>query len=276
MATVILQRTWRAEDEPGAASEAARRHLERLAYEVVETAPVLLLRRGSDWGSRFSAAPRSWLAELQLAIHPGARRGSEVLANLTVTVPGEPVSERDRKALETELDGIVAALTGQPVPPPQARAQVAAQQATARRVHSAAVWFYLIAAMSIINSLMVVANLRATFLAGLGATQLVDALAGSLSQGVDGGALMLLQGIALVLNLAIAAVFALVGWLGSHGSRRAFYVGMLLFALDALILVFIKDYVGVVYHLFVLYMLYNGLRAGGQPPTHNKTGRSRS
>ena len=64
----------------------------------------------------------------------------------------------------------------------------------------------------------------------------------------------------LALDLLAAAVFILFGVFANKGHRWAFIVGMVLFALDGLIFLLAQDWIGVGFHVFVLYCFFRGLK----------------
>jgi hypothetical protein len=275
MTSVTLERKCTTKEPPEHAVETARKYLERLTFAVLHGQPALVMRRGSDWGSRYSAAPRSWLSEIRLSVQPRSPAGSSIAATLEVTSPSAVVSSRDRAALDQEMDGLVAALTGE-VPERQVTRddRMAVVEKTNRARHAAS-WFYVIAAMSLINSLLSVYQANASFLAGLGVSQLIEAASLALRESANPRSSVVILGAGLMLNVVVSAAFALFGLLASRGSRRAFVVGMVIFGLDTVLVLWFRDYVGIVYHLIVLHLLFSGLRAGRDAGTKPKTGSAR-
>jgi len=85
------------------------------------------------------------------------------------------------------------------------------------------------------------------FIIGLGFTQVIDYELGGTT--------------ALLLDLLIAGLFVLFGVFATKGHRWAFVVGMVLFALDGLILLLRSNWLGVAFHVFVLYCLFRGFTA---------------
>ncbi|MGH9777159.1 MAG: hypothetical protein ACRD5I_01985 [Candidatus Acidiferrales bacterium] len=136
------------------------------------------------------------------------------------------------------------------------------QQAQARlqlegQFKSGAAWFYWIAGLSCINSLVQMEGGTWGFIVGLGITQAIDAI----MKEAGGGAA---RTIGTVITVIIAGVFVLFGVFAQRRQAWAFYVGMTLYALDGLIFVLVGDWLGVGFHALVLYFLYRGLTA------HNK------
>jgi hypothetical protein len=140
-----------------------------------------------------------------------------------------------------------------------------------RRVKSGANNFYWIAALSVINSFVYIFGGGITFVVGLGLTQIVDGLASGVAGGVPGAA-ALIRAVGIVINVGIAGVFAFFGFMAGRNRRWAFLVGMLLYALDTVLVLVFKDYLGFLFHLFFLFLLFGGLSALGKlrkvlPPT---------
>jgi predicted MFS family arabinose efflux permease len=67
-----------------------------------------------------------------------------------------------------------------------------------------------------------------------------------------------------MLSIMIAGLFALFGYFASQGKRWAFHAGMVLYAVDGLIMLYFADWIGVLFHGFFLWGLFGGLRALGQ------------
>lgn len=118
------------------------------------------------------------------------------------------------------------------------------------QVKSGASWFYWIAALSLVNSIVAFTGSDWRFIIGLGVTQIIDAL------GHEGGG----KFVALALDLMAAGVLVLFGVFGSKGHLWAFIVGMVLFALDGVIFLLVQDWIGVAFHAFVLYCLFRGFQ----------------
>lgn len=136
---------------------------------------------------------------------------------------------------------------------------VPAHIVAAARVRSGASWFYWIAGLSLINSAVVIFGGNFHFVIGLGLTAVVDALAKS--AGNVGSVLD------VIINGCIAGVFFLFGSFARKAQKWAFIVGMTVYALDALLLLMVKDILSVGFHAYALYAIYRGFSAIGQ--AHN-------
>jgi hypothetical protein len=98
---------------------------------------------------------------------------------------------------------------------------------------------------------------------GLGLTQLIDALAALLAEEVGSGAGTRVKIVAFLLDAVIAGIVAGFGVFARKRLRWAFIIGMILYALDGLIFLWVGDYLSIGFHLFALYGLYRGVNALG-------------
>jgi hypothetical protein len=125
---------------------------------------------------------------------------------------------------------------------------------------SGARWFYWVAALSVINSVVALADGQWSFLAGLGITQVISGFALGLSAELGGAVTV----IALALDLIVALIFVGLGVLAQKQNTWAFIVGMLIYALDGMIFLFVRDWLSLAFHAFVLFCIYRGLAANRQ------------
>jgi hypothetical protein len=116
-------------------------------------------------------------------------------------------------------------------------------------------WFVVIAGLSLVNSALSMAGASIHFIFGLGLTQIVDALAHG-----SGGAGVVLD---LIINGMIAGVFVFFWNFARKGAKWAFFAGMALYVVDALILLAFKDILSVAFHGWALYRMYNGVKVLG-------------
>lgn len=141
--------------------------------------------------------------------------------------------------------------------------QEAAIAELTRRMKSGANNFYWIMALSVINSILSLTGSSTYFVIGLAVTLIVDGMTIGLSQSLP-DASIIVKIIGLVLSILVAGIFALFGYFASQGKRWAFFVGMVLYGLDGLIMLAFADWIGVLFHAFFLWGLFNGLKALGQ------------
>lgn len=126
------------------------------------------------------------------------------------------------------------------------------------RMASGANWFYWIAGLSLINSIISLFDGNWNFAVGLGITQIFDAIG---KIGAQEGIGSWIEYVFFTIDLIVAAVFALFGAFANRGQIRAFAAGMILFAFDGLILLFVGDVLGIIIHALALYFLFTGLTA---------------
>lgn len=114
-------------------------------------------------------------------------------------------------------------LSSAPDPLPTARA--AAQAETTGALHRGANWLFLIAGLSVVNTVSMVSGSQWIFLGGLGVTQLAAAVAMHHGSGA--------QLAALFINLWAMGFFVCLGIFARKGQKWAFITGMSLYAVDA-------------------------------------------
>jgi hypothetical protein len=128
----------------------------------------------------------------------------------------------------------------------------------AARVIRSANWFYWIAGLSAINVMSGAFGATMKFIIGLGISEVFTAIATGIA--ADGGST---TSVALLYaaSLGVTAFFAACGWFARRPSTVAFVVGMVAFALDTLIFVYVSDWIGVAFHAYVLFNLWRGFAA---------------
>lgn len=127
-----------------------------------------------------------------------------------------------------------------------------------QRYKSGARWFFWIAGLSVITSIVSVSGAGFSFFLSLGTTQVIDAFAKGMA--TELGDSIRIAG--LVLDIFVAGIFALIGWIAYKRQLWAFIVGMSLFAVDALILLAFQVWVSFIFHALVLFWMFRGYQAG--------------
>jgi hypothetical protein len=110
----------------------------------------------------------------------------------------------------------------------------------------------MIAALSMVNSILAMSGASVRFIFGLGLSQIVDALAhqaGSPGYVLD-----------LIINGIIAGVFVLFWNFARKGQKWAWYVGMAVYVVDGVLLLLFKDYLAIAFHAYALYRMSSGLK----------------
>jgi hypothetical protein len=156
----------------------------------------------------------------------------------------------------------VRLLTSVPPPPPASPASpattAAATPASAERQQleaqnrRGAFWFYWIAGLSLVNSVLAFAGQDWRFIIGLGMSQIVDALAARAGRGWTA---------ALLFDAFLIGGFVLLGALAVRGHAWVFLVGVSLYGLDGLLSLLVHDWLGLGFHIFVVIMILKGFQA---------------
>ncbi len=126
-----------------------------------------------------------------------------------------------------------------------------------QRVKASANWFYLIAALSIMNSAVSLAGGTWTFAVGLAITQVLDGL---VATGITS-----LRLVGLGLHLWLLAGFLALG----HTARTrigAFTIGMVVYTVDAVLCLSFQMWVSFGFHLLALFFISAGRSALGRLP----------
>ena len=121
-------------------------------------------------------------------------------------------------------------------------------------VQSAARWFWWIAGLSVLNIVLFQSGSQTNFVVGLGITALSDvAFAGN-------------KPIGFVIDALVVGFFLWMGAQASRGRLWAFYVGIAVYTLDALIYLTFKDWMPVAFHGLALFFIMKGVLALRQIP----------
>jgi hypothetical protein len=121
------------------------------------------------------------------------------------------------------------------------------------QLKNSAGWFFAIAGLSLVNSILLMTGARWHFFFGLGITDVVEEVARNL--GSAG------QVAALVVNVFIATILVLFGVFARKGQKWAFIVGMVAYAIDGLLFLLARDFLGLIVHGYALYAIYRGIKA---------------
>jgi hypothetical protein len=138
-------------------------------------------------------------------------------------------------------------------------------QELTQRYKSGANWFYWIAGLTIVTSLIAFFGGGIRFLISLGLTQFIDGLAAALATELGGAV------VALLLDLVVTGVFVLFGYLAGKKLLWAYVAGMVVFLLDGLLALAFQDVISVIAHAVVLFWLFRGFQAGRELISLEKT-----
>ena len=128
-------------------------------------------------------------------------------------------------------------------------------QQLARRRRLSALWFFWVGGLTSVNTLLPFTGQHVRFVIGLGTTQLVTGLAARSGRG---------WAPAILLDLLLIGAFLLLGYFALRGQLWAFAIGTGIYALDGLIFLVARRWVGLAFHVFVLAMMVKGFLAARQ------------
>jgi hypothetical protein len=120
-------------------------------------------------------------------------------------------------------------------------------------------WFYWIAGLSLINSIVMLAGGQWGFVVGLGITQFADGIGAAVAEEVGAG--IGLRAVVFLFDAFIAGLFVMFGIFAGKRQTWAFVTGMVLYAMDGFLFLLVADWLGVGFHVFVLFCLFGGLAA---------------
>ncbi|HXQ69962.1 MAG TPA: hypothetical protein VN844_05725 [Pyrinomonadaceae bacterium] len=126
------------------------------------------------------------------------------------------------------------------------------------RFRSGANWFYWIAGLTLVTSVISLMDGNFGFFLSLGITQLIDGFAVYFA-GTFGEATKV---VAIVLDIFITALFIGFGYLSNKRHLGAYLAGIILFGLDSLLTLVIVDILGLIIHCVALVLMIRGYIAG--------------
>jgi hypothetical protein len=256
---MILDRTFTTGENEQTVRALISDYLQKRGYKQRESEPNLVYERGSCLGSRFALSTKQWRVTATVQTRPGQDWATDVVATLDIDTTGQMVIQRERNFWEKEIDDLVVSARG--IHASTTPATLLKQGLDLEKRHSDGVkWFYWIAGLSVVNSIMVLTGGRWSFLIGLGITQLVDGLATAIMEESSASLGIIVRVAAFIFTLFVAGVFVLFGFLAKR-HKWAFIVGMVAYAFDGLVFLLVSDFWSMGFHLFGLYGLYRGLSA---------------
>ena len=262
---MLIGKVFTTADSESAARDAIGRYLEGQGYQLRESQPDLVYERGSALGSRVSFSTRKWHAIARVRTQPNGDQTTQVTAEYDIDTTGQMVVKGEMAKWEQEMAGLVQSVAGYGADTSPLAQEVTKLQ-TKRAAHEGANWFFWIAGLSLLNSIVYALGGGFTFVVGLGATQMIDALALILMDQL--GPSTILRVAAFGLDVLAAGIYVVFGLLARR-HKVGYIIGMVVYALDMLIFVWARDYLSILFHLYALYGLFRGLQAfkrAHQPP----------
>jgi hypothetical protein len=132
----------------------------------------------------------------------------------------------------------------------------AAEQLHAR-LRSAAAWYFWITGFCLINSIIILFKGKVGLLGAISIAQFI-AMIGAQSGKVEG------KIVAFLGVLLISAFWAAAGYFAQRNIRWIMILGFVLYAIDALIFLSMKDWLDLAFHGYVLFGLWQGIMAMNQ------------
>lgn len=118
-------------------------------------------------------------------------------------------------------------------------------------------WFFTIAGLSLLNTVLYMIGSEWSFIAGLGITQIIDDIIIS----IDGMGKL----IPLAINVLIPGIFVAMGIIAKRRRLNAILIiGIVVYSLDTLLFLFVQDWVSIAFHLLALYGFYSAIRANNK------------
>jgi len=114
-------------------------------------------------------------------------------------------------------------------------------------VQSAARWFWWIAGLSLINTVLTLTGTHMQLVVGLGLTLVSDVTFGGASP------------LGFAIDALALAFFFFMGRQAQRGQLWAFYLGIAVYCIDALVYVRFQDWMAVAFHGVVIYFIVRGL-----------------
>ncbi|MTW12447.1 hypothetical protein GM658_17705 [Pseudoduganella eburnea] len=116
-------------------------------------------------------------------------------------------------------------------------------------VASSARWFWWIAGLSLVNLFLFYSGSNTNFVIGLGMTAVVSA------------AFSDPKVVGLILSALIIGHYGVIGYFALRDKLWAFYIGLAVYILDALVYAAIADWMPVAFHAYVIFHLFKGISA---------------
>lgn len=128
-----------------------------------------------------------------------------------------------------------------------------ARHVTRTSVLHGADWFFWIAVISLINSLIVYYYQTPNTPLALGISRWLDGTTSGFNASMSMGGLLT--------NILIALVLAMFGLMARRGSDTTFVLGIFLYVIDSFLVIGLRDFFGFGVHLIALFFLVKGLLA---------------
>jgi hypothetical protein len=254
-----LDRTFITRESTQVSRELITRYLESKGYKQQQLDSGIVYERGSGLGSLLSFSTKQWKVAVTIQTHPNIDQTTNVVVTFNINTTGQLVTKKERNFWEKELDDLVVSANGFNADI-SSTAKIEERLRLEKSLNDGANWFYLIAVLSIINSIIYLVGGNLYFLVGLGISQLIDGVAVVIAEQASSDVEMVIKILAFTIDLLVACVFVLFGYF-SRRYKWVFVFGMIVYALDGLLFLIGPDLLSIGFHIVALFMLYNGFKA---------------
>ena len=121
-------------------------------------------------------------------------------------------------------------------------------------------WFYWIAALSVVNTLIMFVGGNIAIVFGLGVTYFGGAIAEVAAEN-DPQAAVIARVVGFGFTLFIALIFCGFGWLANKRFQSIFFIGMGLYLLDGLLFLPLQMWIIAASHAYAVYIMWGGFQA---------------
>ncbi len=121
------------------------------------------------------------------------------------------------------------------------------------KLNSGAQWFLWIFGLSVVNTLILYFGGNVSFMFGLGITQLFE--------GIYFEIFGEFNALGLIMSISISGIFGVLWYFAKRLSKPAFVVGMIIYTIDALILLAFEDWLSFGVHGYALFMIFKGYQS---------------
>ena len=118
-------------------------------------------------------------------------------------------------------------------------------------------WFYWIAGLTLINTIVSIFNGSYNFVSGLGITQIIDGIFYVLKDYFGNHIVYL----GAAIDLIFVAIFFVLGILAHKKMVWSMILGTVLYGIDILSFLFVTDYLSIAFHALAIFSIIKGIQA---------------
>lgn len=153
---------------------------------------------------------------------------------------------------ETKVEVVAEDAAGQAV--------VARLQELRQQGRTGANWFFWVAGLSLVNSVIMLGGGDTYFVIGLGVTLIADAIAREIGK-QQADIAQIVKAAVFGFDVIAALVVVGFGWLAVRRYQVVYALGMILYLLDGLLFVLARDWFSAGFHAFALFCMWSGFKA---------------